>query len=255
MVKRFTDTELWEEDWFISLPQSLQFFWIYLKDNCDHAGIWKPNMAKFTKLYGYEINLKEALENINNGKDRITPLKNGRWFLTGFIPFQYGSVLNLNSRMHLSVYQLLELNEVNLGSIRPQITLIQRVKDKDKDKDKKEVEDVETDFGRFWKAYPKKKSKGQAERAWKKINPGKEQIEVILKAIDRAKRSQDWLKDFGQFIPYPASWLNAKGWEDELVGIQPSPDPDKEKKLAEAQRKINELAERVIQKRLTEAVK
>ena len=29
----------------------------------------------------------------------------------------------------------------------------------------------------------------------------------------------DWLKDGGQFIPYPASWLRAARWEDEPVGI------------------------------------
>jgi len=27
----------------------------------------------------------------------------------------------------------------------------------------------------------------------------------------------DWRKDSGQFIPHPATWLNAKGWEDSTV--------------------------------------
>ena len=40
-------------------------------------------------------------------------------------------------------------------------------------------------------------------------------IETLLEAIEKKKRSQDWLKDGGQFIPYPATWLNAGGWEDE----------------------------------------
>jgi hypothetical protein len=30
-----------------------------------------------------------------------------------------------------------------------------------------------------------------------------------------ATRSEDWTKEGGQYIPYPATWLNAKGWEDE----------------------------------------
>ena len=27
---------------------------------------------------------------------------------------------------------------------------------------------------------------------------------------------EDWRKENGKFIPYPGTWLNAKGWESEL---------------------------------------
>lgn len=70
-------------------------------------------------------------------------------------------------------------------------------------------------FEEFWEAYPKKKSKGYARKAWLKINPDDELFKKILEALSRAKRSDDWMKDAGQFIPYPATWLNAEGWEDE----------------------------------------
>lgn len=76
----------------------------------------------------------------------------------------------------------------------------------------------ESDFARFWAAYPRKKSKGDAEKAWKKIRPGKELLGLILAAVDAQKRSLDWTKDGGRYIPYPASWLNSKGWEDEVGG-------------------------------------
>lgn len=72
-------------------------------------------------------------------------------------------------------------------------------------------------FDRFWTAYPKRKSKGQAEKAFRKINPSEQLLATILAALEQAKTSIDWTKDAGQFIPYPASWLNAKGWEDELA--------------------------------------
>lgn len=71
-------------------------------------------------------------------------------------------------------------------------------------------------FALFWKAYPKRKSKGQAERAFKKINPDEVLLATMLAAIEVGKKSADWLKDDGQFIPYPATWLNARGWEDEF---------------------------------------
>lgn len=79
-------------------------------------------------------------------------------------------------------------------------------------------------FEQFWAAYPKKKSKGQAERAWTKIQPDCELVAKILEGVARAKTSLVWTKDGGQFIPYPATWLNAKGWEDEDT-IPPGTDP------------------------------
>ena len=136
MVKRFTETTLWNEDWFIAMPRDYQFFWIFLKDDCDHAGIWRPNLARFNKLYDFKVEYKKALKYFNVNKERINVLKNGRWFIIGFIPFQYGMTLNSNSRVHKSILSLLKNNEVKLTSIRPQVDLIDSLKDKDMDKDK-----------------------------------------------------------------------------------------------------------------------
>lgn len=70
-------------------------------------------------------------------------------------------------------------------------------------------------FTVFWEAYPKKKSKAQAEKAWCKLNPSEELVQDMLKSIETAKTSRDWTKDGGQFVPYPATWLNSRRWEDE----------------------------------------
>lgn len=70
-------------------------------------------------------------------------------------------------------------------------------------------------FDEFWTAYPKKVSKAAALKAYRKIKPSELLQAEILAAVSRAKTSVDWQKDGGQFIPYPASWLNAKRWEDE----------------------------------------
>lgn len=77
--------------------------------------------------------------------------------------------------------------------------------------------DGETDgFERFWQTYPRKKAKDAALKAWKKLKPDKNLLNVILAAIEREKLSDQWRKDNGQFIPYPATWLNGRRWEDDL---------------------------------------
>lgn len=69
------------------------------------------------------------------------------------------------------------------------------------------------EFEQFWRAYPRRKNKGDAEKAWKKATVP---LETVLAAIQSQRASFDWQKDGGKWIPYPASWLNARGWEDEV---------------------------------------
>lgn len=72
-------------------------------------------------------------------------------------------------------------------------------------------------FEEFWKAYPKKKAKDDAKRAFDKRKPDRALVDSMLAAIRLQSRSMDWVKDSGQFIPYPASWLNSGSWQDSEV--------------------------------------
>lgn len=77
-------------------------------------------------------------------------------------------------------------------------------------------------FSKFWKAYPKKRDKAKAQRAFLKIKNIEKVFPVMMQALEKQKASADWQKDGGQFIPYPTTWLNGKRWEDvEQVDIQP----------------------------------
>jgi len=70
-------------------------------------------------------------------------------------------------------------------------------------------------FDKFWRVYPKRVSKGAAEKSFAKLNPDEQLLAVIIAAVERAKGTEDWLKDGGQFIPHPATYLNQKRWLDE----------------------------------------
>ena len=80
-----------------------------------------------------------------------------------------------------------------------------------------QIKPTTNNFEVFWKAYPKRKSKGDAEKVFAKVNPDDKLLSTMVATIERAKKSEDWQKDGGKFIPYPATWLNAKGWEDEFT--------------------------------------
>lgn len=71
-------------------------------------------------------------------------------------------------------------------------------------------------FDIFWASYPRHTNKKAAQQAFQRLNPNDALMQTILAAIEKQKRSQQWTKDGGQFIPHPATWLNGQRWNDEL---------------------------------------
>lgn len=69
-------------------------------------------------------------------------------------------------------------------------------------------------FEMFWKEYPRKIAKRDAEKAWLKI-PVHKQMDVMA-AIRTHVTSWKQQGTEKQFIPYPATWLNGARWEDEI---------------------------------------
>jgi hypothetical protein len=75
---------------------------------------------------------------------------------------------------------------------------------------------MDQDFQTFWKAYPRKESKGQAYATWIKLrNKGiLPPVQVIVDAINKRTKAFAWPEK--TFIKHPSTWLNAWGWDDEL---------------------------------------
>lgn len=72
-----------------------------------------------------------------------------------------------------------------------------------------------SNFSAFYSVYPKKKNRADAERAFAKLNPSAELFSKMMAALAWQTKQPDWVKDGGQYVPLPASWLNKRRWEDE----------------------------------------
>lgn len=80
-------------------------------------------------------------------------------------------------------------------------------------------------FDQFWQAYPRKVAKDDARKRWKALKPSETLLAEMLAALAWQRCQHDWTKDNGQFIPYPAVWLNKGRWKDEKPSsAQVSPD-------------------------------
>lgn len=69
-------------------------------------------------------------------------------------------------------------------------------------------------FERFWQAYPRKVGKDAAWAVFQRKGPDDDLTDAMIAAVDRAKRSAQWQKDDGQFIPHPRTWLSQGRWQD-----------------------------------------
>ena len=78
-----------------------------------------------------------------------------------------------------------------------------------------EKNDYPEDFAQFWNAYPRKRGKGAAFKAWRKAK-GKPDAAKLVQIVEHYALSPDWSREEGRFIPYPATWLNERRWEDEI---------------------------------------
>jgi hypothetical protein len=70
-------------------------------------------------------------------------------------------------------------------------------------------------FAEFWAAYPCKKGKAEALKAWGRLRPDAALLVKILAAIEVQRSSEEWRSGH---IKYPQGWLNGRRWEDELDG-------------------------------------
>ena len=69
----------------------------------------------------------------------------------------------------------------------------------------------------FWQAYPKRVGKKDALKNWQRLKPDGSLVQAMLISLNAQKQSPDWTKEDRKYVPYPATWLNGRRWEDELI--------------------------------------
>jgi hypothetical protein len=102
---------------------------------------------------------------------------------------------------------------------RPDTNVIRPLYERNTKKEIKEkkIKDIYTpDFELFWSAYPNKKAKGRALVAWNKINGGRPEVSLMIDKLSAQKKTVEWTKENGQYIPHPSTWLNDRRWEDDV---------------------------------------
>jgi len=133
MAKRFTDTEKWKKPFIRGLHGAYKLLWLYICDDCDHAGIWQVDIEVAQIRIGEKIDSKEAVKSFD--EKIIIFDKGNKWFIPSFLEFQYPSGLNPDNRAHNSVIILLEKYNLRISNNKPLISPSEGSMDMDKDMD------------------------------------------------------------------------------------------------------------------------
>jgi len=226
MAKRLHDTDCWAKSWFRHLPAKSKILWLYCLDKCNCAGIWEIDFEQASFFTGEKF----TENNLKDLEKQFKRIDEKRLLILDFIDFQYGELTETH-KMRKKVFSILAFFDIKY----PIDTLsesLDTVKDKDKDNivcinsidtiktpiiiGEEKKQQYSDDFELFWNAYPRKTGKGAAWKVWGKIPSGT--LPLILTALEWQCKQEQWVKEGGQFIPMPATYLTQARWED-----QPTP--------------------------------
>jgi len=130
-MKRFTETAKWADPWFLALSLDSKLAFWYITENCDGAGVWDPNKRLANFCFTRDIDWDAVKSELG---DRVEVLPSGKWHLTRFVDFQYGT-LSADCRPHAFVIKLREKHGIK-GYPKGMDTLTDTDKEKDKETEK-----------------------------------------------------------------------------------------------------------------------
>ena len=147
MPKRFTDTDKWKDEWYSELSIELKLAYMYVLDNCDQVGVWKPNF----KLAEFQLSIKIDWNNFKEalGAERLLIFENN-WWLKKFCDFQYGQLLE-TSKSQTTVFYIKLLKKHSLWIAYTEGIYTPKDKEKDKEKYKVQETEKENDEIDIWK--------------------------------------------------------------------------------------------------------
>jgi hypothetical protein len=262
MAKRFTDTDKWKKPWFRELGSKLQLIWIYICDNCDHAGIWDVDLKTVTHHTGLKISLEEVASAFR-GKVHVFEQGSKLWVIP-FFEFQYGANKESFRARQSALQKLIRLGLVDesgkcLVTLSEELTNSLGIGIGNSIGNKGGAGGIKTpassfDFEPLWQVYPRKVNKAVGIRRAQQVIKSPEDYRALAVAIsnyaDRCARDETetrFIKHFATFIedrdekPYVQPWREFVNPEQDAQPGQPRKSQlalQAERELAEAQREF-----------------
>jgi hypothetical protein len=206
MSKRFIDSNLFDDSWFMQLTKDGKLFWVYLLTKCNHAGIIDLNI----QLCSFQTGIKDITTVIKELDNRLIRVKSDAYFIPKYLDFQYPNFPKSNVKQQASAILILE----NLGLMKDNIITVRKELVNSYDNDNDNVNDngiiIKGEILKNWRT-DFEIYKSELRESYKKIlhdeNWFKEKVKFhpnidIQKTIDKSILEY-WSLDCG--------WKNKKG--------------------------------------------
>ena len=197
---------------FIKLYRKIQDNWIwdnplYLKcwiDMLMRASIKPSSMLLNNQII--EVNRGEIVFSQRNFAKRNNMTRQQlRTFLNKLEKSKMIEVKSNPDITHIIIVEYYTYNSFKSTQSQPRLNPIIRKKES-------KNKEINKDFEKFWKAYPKKVGKKKVQD---KFNLNNYPIDLIIKNLELQKKSDQWQNQ--QYIPNPETYLNQERWTDEVV--------------------------------------
>ncbi len=214
MSKRFIDTGLFDDEWFMNLSQDGKILWIYFITRCDHAGIMKLN----TKLCRAQTDIMSIDTVIKELGNHLVTVSEHLFFIPIFIQYQYPDFPNSKGRQQqsaveiLTKYKLLDKGIITVSKELAGSGLIDNKElsntyDNDNSIDQEKVP-VNIGFDVFWDLYDKKVGdETKLIQIWNSFTDLDRQ--TIIDFIPNYIKA----RPYKQFRKNPETFFNNKCWD------------------------------------------
>lgn len=213
--RRMFSKHIIDSDDFLNMPLSSQVLYFHLTMRADDDGFIN-NTQKIMRMIGsspddFKILLaKSFIISFDSG---IIVIRH--WLVHNYIRNdRYKPTTHIDEKKSISVKEdkTYTVSTVGIPSDIPLVSTGKVRLELEIGKD-----NITTDrFEVFWTAYPKKIGKDKCRRWFASHKITDTLLDNMLNALDTQKRSSQWSKDDGQFIPHPYTWLNQGRWQDEV---------------------------------------
>ena len=214
--RRMMSLRIIDTDQFMDMPLSTQCLYFHLMIRADDDG-FVGKQKKIMRMIG--SNEDDMFLLINRGF--VIQFDTGvcvisHWRVHNFIPKdRYSETIYLTEK-ELTMYDnmVYKLYDNLDTQVRLELEL-------ELGKDKKKLspsgrEKEPENFKLFYEEYPRKRERADALKAWKTHKAKIPDINTLLTALRAWKKTDDWTREGGQFIPYPGKWIRRSGWLDEI---------------------------------------
>lgn len=217
--KRMIDPEFWSDEKIGNLTTDARLLFIGMWNFADDEGIIKarPEFLK-SNIFPYDSDMmsddvKELFKQLVKQELIFAYSNSGQ---------QYALILNFWKHQVINKPLASKLPKPPVDQLPPNYvltTVVLHSKMKGNEMKGNEMNTIgySSEFESFWKAYPRKVGKGNAWRAWQKLKPNKSLHEKILDSVIAHSSDAQWEKDDGQYIPHPATFLNQRRFDDEIL--------------------------------------